>query len=236
MNFLKEDYSSVEKQFYDILLPIMGKDIYLYCVTGSLGREDVIPNWSDIDILLVVKEYSETTLSCINNCLLKMNGGIKIGVTIFSIEEFNHEYFKDAKTYISIELISKGYYKPRIILPEIKFVLEDKTLKKYMDISNFASFSHDIKRELLRMGDNYDEKKVYKLVIILLKIMLNQRGIVTLNYRDTLSESMKYLPNFNINIPEPIFMINHLEGKKERFIIYLSFLEWLRKNTNVIFQ
>lgn len=235
MNFLKEDYSKVEKQFYNILLPLIGEDIYLYCVTGSLGREDIIPNWSDIDILLIIKEYSKLTLSCINNCLLKMNGDIKIGVTIFSLEEFNHEYFKDAKTYISIELISKGYYKPRIILPEVKLVLEDKTLGRYMDISSFSRFSHDIKRELLKMDDDYDEKKVYKLIIILLKIMLHQRGVITLNYRDTLSESIKYLPNFNINILEPIFIMTHPEGKKERFIVYLSFLEWLRKNTNVIF-
>jgi len=166
MNFLKEDYSRVEKQFYDILLPLIGKDIYLYCVTGSLGREDIIPNWSDIDILLVIKEYNESTFFHINNCLLETDCDIKIGITIFSLEEFNHEYFKDAKTYISIELISKGYYKPRIMLPEVKFIPEDKTLKRYMDISSFSRFSHDIKRELLKMADRYNEKKVYKLIII----------------------------------------------------------------------
>lgn len=236
MNFLKEDYYNNEKKFYDILLSSIGEDIYLYCVTGSLGREDVIPNWSDIDILLVIKEYNELTLSCINSCLLKISGDIKIGVTIFSLEEFNHEYLKDAKTYISIELILKGYYKPRIMLPEVELILEDKTLKKYMDISSFSRFSHDIKRELLRMKDDYDEKKVYKLIIILLKIMLNQKGIVALNYQNTLLESIKHLQNFKIDIPEPVFIMDHPEEKSKRFFIYLSFLEWLRKNTNVIFQ
>src|SRR3989344_4457129 len=98
----KEDYIKTEEQFYKALSSSILKDICLYCVTGSLGRDEVIPGWSDIDVLIVIKDYKKTTFECINNALSKINSGIKIGTTTFSIEEFNHQYFKDPKTYVSV--------------------------------------------------------------------------------------------------------------------------------------
>lgn len=235
MDISDKNYLEKEGVFFKHLNSLMGQYIYLYCNTGSLSRGEVIPGWSDIDVLLVVNEYNKMIFESISNALEKAGNDIKIGVTILSLEEFNHTYFKDSKTYISIRLMGEGYYHPRIIKPEIKFKTQDKTLKKYMDIADFSRFSHDIKREFLKK-ESYDEKKVYKLIIILLKICLSQRGFVTLGYKETITSAIKDLPNFSVKIPEPEIIIANPESKNERYIIYLQILEWLRKNTNVIFQ
>lgn len=235
MNPSIKNYVEKEEEFFNNLALDAEHDIYLYCNTGSLGRGEIIPGWSDIDILLVIKEYSQVIFKSIANALQKAGNDIKIGITIFSLEEFNHAYFKDSKTYISIKLISDGYYRSRIMKSEIQLLLQDKTLKKYMDITDFSRFSHDIKRELLKK-EGYDEKKVYKLITNLLKICLYQRGIVTLGYKDTIASATDSLPGFKIRIPEPETVLADLKGKKGRYQIYLQILEWLRKNTNVIFQ
>ncbi len=235
MYISNKNYIEKEEMFFKHLISSIEKNIYLYCNTGSLSRGEVIPGWSDIDVLLVVNEYNKIIFESISNALKKVGNDIKIGVTIFSLEEFNHIYFKDSKTYISIRLMSEGQYHPRIIKPEIKLVTQDKTLKKCMDIADFSRFSHDIKREFLKKK-SYDEKKIYKLIIILLKICLSQRGITTLGYKETIICAIKDLPNFNVKIPEPEHILADPEGKYERYKIYLLIVEWLRKNTNVIFQ
>lgn len=235
MNISIEGYIKKEELFFQALSAIADKDVYLYCNTGSLGRGEIIPEWSDIDVLLVIKEYNKAIFEHINAALKKTGDDIKIGLTIFSLEEFNHAYFKDSKTYISIRLIREGRYQPRIMKPEIQLLHQNKIVKKYMDISDFSRFSHDIKRELLKK-ENYDEKKVYKLTIILLKICLYRKGIITLGYKETAVRAIKNLPGFEIKIPKPEAIFNDPGGKNKRYQIYLKILEWLRKNTNVIFQ
>lgn len=231
----KEDYIKTEVQFYESLLLSIKEEICLYCVTGSLGRNETIPGWSDIDVLIVIKDYKKVTFESINNALSKINSGIKIGTTIFSLEEFNHQYFKDAKTYVSINLIESGRYKPRIITPEIKLVRADEVLNKYMDIVCFSVCSHNLKRSLLKI-DDYDENKVYKLIIVLLKITLSRLGIVAMGYKDTLAKASKYIPNFDIKIPEPEKIMAEPKNKTERYAIYFSILKWLDENTDRIFR
>jgi predicted nucleotidyltransferase len=231
----KEDYTKTEGQFYEILLSSIKDEICLYCVTGSLGRNEIIPGWSDIDVLIVIKDYKKATFESISNALLKINSEIKIGTTIFSVEEFNHQYFKDAKTYVSIKFIEVDYYKPRVMTPEIKLVKANEVLNKYMDIVCFSGCSHDLKRSLLKI-DGYDENKVYKLIIVLLRIMLSRRGIVAVGYKDTLVKAYEHIPNFDIKIPEPEKIMAEPEKKTERYTIYFGVLKWLDENTEGIFQ
>lgn len=235
MSISTESYIKKEELFFQALSATADKDVYLYCNTGSLGRGEVIPGWSDIDVLLVIKKYNKAIFEHINTALKKTGDDIKIGLTVFSLEEFNHAYFKDSKTYISIRLIREGYYQPRIMKPEIQLPHQNKIVKKYMDISDFSRLSHDIKRELLKK-ENYDEKKVYKLTIILLKICLYRKGIIALGYKEAIASAIKNLPGFEIKIPEPEAIFTDSGGKSERYQIYLKILEWLRKNTNAIFQ
>ena len=52
------EYEKIEETFFRNIRDSLGENLALYCVTGSLARKDIIPGWSDIDILVVIKQYS----------------------------------------------------------------------------------------------------------------------------------------------------------------------------------
>ena len=235
-NLTKDDYLKKEKQFYELLTSALQTDILLYCVTGSLARNEIIPGWSDIDVLLVIKDYTPSLMEKISDVLYTTEGEIKIGTSIFSLEEFNHKYFKDSKTYISTSLLKQGYYKPRIIDPCIVLQAQDESLRKYMNIYDFARFNHDLKRELLRNPEEYDEKKVYKLAIILLKIALFEKNVVTFGYPETLQKATEVLEGFAERLVAPDIIMNTPENKAKRYNDYVHMFEWIRKNINAVFQ
>lgn len=235
-NLTKDDYFEKEKQFYELLTSALQTDILLYCVTGSLARNELIPGWSDIDVLIVIRDYTPSLMEKISNVLRTTEGEIKIGVSIFSLEEFNHKYFKDSKTYISTLLLEKSYYKPRIIDPCIVLQTQDRSLRKYMNIYDFARFSHDLKRELLQNSKEYDEKKVYKLAIILLKIALFERDIITFGYTETLQKATEIFGDLAGQLVTPEVIMNIPENKAKRYNDYVHMFEWIRKNINAVFQ
>jgi len=237
MNHLQQaDYLSTEQRFYEDISTVLGEQLLLYCVTGSLARNELIPGWSDVDVLLVIARYDAAIFDSIRTALSSRDERIKIGVSIFSLEEFNNRYLKDSKTYISTSLINQGCYKPRVIKSDI--VLQEPTteLRHYMNVYDFARFGHDLKRELLRGRIEYDEKKAYKTLVLLLKIMLYEQGMITLGYSDTLRESRKSLGSFWNRFVEPADILA-LQGEgTTRYDDYVAALEWLKENTDVIFR
>lgn len=237
MNSLSiDDYIKSEAAFYERLVSVIGPQILLYCVTGSLARKDIILGWSDIDVLIVIKDYTPTLMRQVGDVLSAAGNQIKIGVSIFSLEEFNHRYFKDSKTYISLSLIKQGYYEPRIIGSSIALQIQSDDMRKNMNIYDFARFGHDIKRELLRTQYEYDEKKVYKLTILLLKIALWEKGISASGYAETLQKVSETLEGLDKRLTTPDVILNSPEEKAARYNDYVYILEWFRKNTNAIFQ
>ncbi|OGI95463.1 hypothetical protein A2917_02800 [Candidatus Nomurabacteria bacterium RIFCSPLOWO2_01_FULL_42_17] len=231
----KENYTNTENNFFASILKFFGEDLLLYCVTGSLSRNEVIPRWSDIDVLMVMKECNLVTLSKIENTLKQTQTNIKIGVTFYSLSEFNNLFFKDSKTYLSIRYISEKYYIPRILSSEIKIQLLPEEMFRHNDAFEFARFVHDLKRELL-IKDIRNERKVYKLSITLLKIALRQRGVVALGYKETIEKAEKNLPNFSeIHIMEPEEVMAKPEKIVERYETYGRIIEWVTKNTDTVF-
>lgn len=230
------DYISTERRFYENVSTALGEQLLLYCVTGSLARNEIIPGWSDIDILLVVARYDAAILDSIRTAVPSQEERIKIGVSIFSLEEFNNRYFKDSKTYISISLINQNHYKPRIIAPDILLQEPTTELRHYMNVYDFARFGHDLKRELLRGRSEYDEKKTYKTLVLLLKIMLYERGSITLGYSDTLRKSRESLGNFLDRFIEPTDILALPGGGTTRYDDYVAALEWIKGNTDAIFR
>jgi hypothetical protein len=231
----KQNYIDTEEKFFTSILKSFGGDLLLYCVTGSLSRNEVIPIWSDIDVLMVMRECNLVTLSKIEEALKETQNNIKIGVTFYSLSEFNNLFFKDSKTYLSIKYISEKYYIPRILSSEIKIQLLSEEMFIHNDAFEFARFVHDLKRELL-IKDIRHERKVYKLSITLLKIALRQRGIIALGYKETIDKAEKNLPNFSgIHIVEPEEVMDKPEKIIERYETYGKIIEWVTKNTDTLF-
>lgn len=216
-------YLDIEKNFYKDLCHQLGNDVLFYCLVGSLGRGDIIPGWSDIDILLVIKEYNKSILKKINKVLKKNSKEVKIGVTIYTPEEFKNN--KDPKTLHYIKSIINKTYKPRIIAKKIKIKLPDRRLVGLFDRVDFTKSLHALKRELL-LGRDYDEKKTYKTIITLLKILLRKKHVAFVNYKDVLEKANKYLGVFNFSSPEEI--IANTKLTHERYDEYVKFLSWLK--------
>ena len=109
-----EKYIETEETFFNYLSKNLKSSLLFYVVTGSMSRNDIIPGWSDIDVLVVVKEYSKKNASIVNKALLNNSSNIKIGLTLFSFSDFtNIELIKDPKTLHSIDLINQGACKPK---------------------------------------------------------------------------------------------------------------------------
>lgn len=174
MNNKPSEYLNIEKNFFECLKSQLKDNLLFYCVVGSLGRSDVITGWSDIDIVLVVKEYSESILKIINFAVKNNSKIVKIGITLYAAGEFVKKAYQDPKTIHYIGLILNKTYKPRVCAPRIKLKLPSANRIKLFDSVDFTKILHALKRELLLGREQYDEKKAYKMVIALLKILLRK--------------------------------------------------------------
>ena len=127
MNFLKEDYYKVEKKFYNMLLSLIGKDIYLYCVTGSLSRDDITPNWSDIDILLSIEKMSFESFA--------------ISVSLDSIDPITHDNFRGyngafEKAINAIHLIVDSNIKG--VIPSMRCTIQASQINEMDELVKYA--------------------------------------------------------------------------------------------------
>lgn len=222
-----EQYQEVEYSFYRNLTKRLSNKISLYCVVGSLAFKNIIPNWSDIDLLLVVKDYSKKVFDSLKSTNEQNTSGISIGFTFYSEREFSSPGYKDTKTLIALQQIKLGIYQPRFLdvnlrMPEIS----DEEIAKQA-LGSFPRNLHDFKRELVVL-EVETEKQAYKRLIILLKIMLLQKGVKVFGYDLVLKAARKYLPGFIVSLPTPAEILLMPNKWQERRSVYCSFLEWLK--------
>ena len=230
-----KQYQKIEENFFEFLNSKLSNELLFYCVTGSLARESIIAEWSDIDILIVFIEYNEKVFETLSAALKNNKSNIKIGTTFYSIDEFiAKNIFKDPKTICSLELINSGIYNPRKckkhIFNNIKKIV-DLNFSSWSSVISFAMILHEYKRALLSY-ENIDEKKVYKLLNTLLKILLMQKGLKVLSYEDVLNEAKGSLEGFDFKIELPQKILKNKEDVNMRKKEYIKILNWL-KNTNM---
>ncbi|MEK7117633.1 MAG: nucleotidyltransferase domain-containing protein [Patescibacteria group bacterium] len=223
-----DKYQAVEKSFFEDIKSIVGSNLLLYCVTGSLARNDIIIDWSDIDVLLVFEDYNEKVFSALNYALSRNKTNIKIGTTFFSFIEFiSSDFYKDPKTHHTMRLICSDFLKPRIISDRIKLHEPSKHVTEWFSRVSFTEILFDLKRKLI-VYDADQEKAVFKDISILIKIILFcQNGDICFGYKETFDKAKKYLSGFvfDLELPSEILNTPHLAG--ERRHIYINFLNWL---------
>lgn len=223
-----DQYGFIEENFFNGLNNDLKDNLLFYAITGSMSRNDVIPGWSDIDVLIIVKEYNTKIVSIINRAFSKNSSGIKIGLTLFSYNGFlNREIYKDPKTLYSIDLIKQGLCKPKIFDKKIEDNINQiHELSSWYDKASLAGVVHGYKRALLPIS-NYDEKIVYKKLNTILKIILKQKGISAHGYNEVISLSKNELKEFNFNFNTPSFIMENIDTSLERYDEYIRFLRWL---------
>ena len=229
---VQKKYRTVEKDFFYFLSENLKDDLLFYAVTGSVARSDIIPGWSDIDVLIIIKKYNKKSISIIEKALTRNFSKIKIGLTFFSYSGFiNEELCKDPKTLYSFDLIEQKICKPRVIDQRIKHIIlkiRQQKISSWYDTASFAVVLHDYKRALLSRG-GHDEKTIFKKLTTLLKIILKQKGIVSHGYDDVFKLSKNKLRGFNIFFEKPTHILQNPDAFHKRDGEYIKFLDWLER-------
>ncbi len=208
MEINKKTYIKEENNFYKGMRKYFGRRIALYCVTGSLSYDQIILGWSDIDVLIVIKgKYNKTMFSYIED--LRRKSKIKIGITMYTQEEFLSETYKDPKTHRSVFMLHKGIYVPRIISTLLKVELVDIFDMETVEMAEASMIVHDIKRELLNLPD-YNEKKILKGIYTIMKIICQRKGHFPIGYEETARCYKRLFPNYSFIITPQTIMQNKL--------------------------
>jgi 8-oxo-dGTP diphosphatase len=222
----KTKYLEIEAKIFKILKTQLGERLHLYCLTGSLARGNPVPGWSDIDIVLVVDAYTPDFFKLLES--VSRIDGIKIGITFYSLEEFNDRYFRDPKTHAALELIEKGVYVPKVLSDSVDLTSVSITQKIFIDAVEFSNMLHMAKRSLLvEKGDVHDS---IKKVIVLIRIILKQYNIWPVTSEEVFVEMAKKFKDFPV-IDKPVNVIYYDDWKEKGILIF----EWIRKNTTNIF-
>lgn len=220
-------YNKIEKEFFLSAKKAFGKSLVLYCVTGGLGRKEIIKDWSDIDILLVFKTEFDHKFWKVLQKITSKKYPIKIGCTFYTLDEFKNTPYKDTKTLLSIILMKAGVYSPRIISKQLNLNKLDISLRPSFDLADFADGLHELKRELL-LYPELNEKKIVKVIYKMMKIILRRAGFESYGYKDTANNFARAFPDFKAII-SPETVVNDLMPFKERYESYIKFLQYIKK-------
>lgn len=220
-------YELIENTFREKLFGLLENKIALYCVTGSLGRQDIIPGWSDIDVLIIIDTYTPRVFEALHQALADNISGIKIGVSVFSIKEYNHtDIFFDPKSQFTLEMIKQGIYKPFIFDSSILDSLHTKkNVVQWFDSINLTRLLFELKRNLIDFNQS-KERVVYKNIITIVKILVYRHGTMCLSYADTLiaAQNILHYPYHLPAVEDVAFMPINL---KKRYTSYIQFVVWL---------
>jgi hypothetical protein len=83
---MNNEYSSVISNYVKRMKSELNNELYLLLVIGSSCSSKVIIGWSDIDVILVVRNYNFKIVDKIKN--ISKDFPVKIGTTIYSEKEF----------------------------------------------------------------------------------------------------------------------------------------------------
>jgi predicted nucleotidyltransferase len=219
-------YRQSERQFYERVHALLGDDLLLYCITGSLARGYITLDWSDIDILLVVKKYRNNALRNIQEAIDSADAHIKIGITSYSRAEFEDLQYIDTKTLLAIQRIKDGTYIPRVIAEGLSMPeLSDQQIRM-REQARFPELLHKYKRSLQKYSPE-NERELYKQAIDLLKITIRSESKSNpITYTKVLSDAAKHLPNWSAPLFLPNVIMEDILPPEQRLARYHELLDW----------
>lgn len=172
---------SIDKAFKDIILNIENdmltqykEQLLLFSVVGSCAFEASIKNWSDIDILIIVKTLSQDILEYIGKISLGFD--IHVGINCFDLEQI-WTMDLDLKSKWYIYYIQNGILRPNFIHHDFAspIVSKSQLIKNERFSINESKFA--INRLLLDKSYS-STKKILKYIISLIKIELHKYDII----------------------------------------------------------
>lgn len=159
------------------------KNLKLIYVIGSSATENVIINWSDIDCIIVLNNYSKRDIEIIKE--ISNSFSVKIGNTIYSKKEFEKGLI-DPKTYYYLLLqknnVLKYQYKSSdLLIPNIELDECKKVTNTILTVD-----LHNCKRLLTYQEINNNQiKTLFKKIYVIMKSILIINDYIPKNYEET---------------------------------------------------
>ncbi len=163
----------------------------LLLIIGSSSSNEVIENWSDIDVIVVLDEYNFKTIEIIKK--ISNSYPVKIGTTVYDKREFEEKNI-DPKTIYHLYLYENGiidlqYKTNSISIPKIEFkdVYNNHLPYLYWRL-------HIYKRNFLYETLTKEQiKGIFKTTYLIMKAILIIDGETPINYREVFKTfSKKY--------------------------------------------
>ena len=190
---MKNKYSNIIESYIDLIKKELKDNLEMIYIIGSSATKDVVINWSDIDAIIVLKEYNYKDIEIIKK--ISNNFEIKIGNTLYSKKEFENKLI-DSKTYYYLYLYNNNildisYLNPELVIPEISFE-ECKEVTKIILFNDL----HNLKRLLTYEQLSKEQlKSMFKKIYVVMKSILILNGKKPKNYMETFrlfSEEFEY--------------------------------------------
>lgn len=224
---MKNSYSSIINSYIEKLKEQLKNNLEMIYIIGSSATEDVVVNWSDIDTIIVLKEYNYDNIEKIKK--VSNSYEIKIGNTIYSKKEFENRFI-DPKTYYYLYLYNSNildiiYLNKDLIIPKI-------TYEECVSATRIMLFNdlHNLKRLLTyEMLSKQQLKTMYKKLYVIMKSILIINGKTPKNYKETFEmfskefnyeyfDYLKFIENFrNDNIS-----IDYMKRYSYNLIVYVT--------------
>lgn len=176
----------------DYVKTVFGSDLIALLIGGSISRKQYIENWSDIDLLLLVKRYNFEKCVELDRFLRQLD--IKTGCTIFSEYEVRNELI-DAKSLYSIYSYSSGQINSLLYgkIP-LDFAVSFELIKQKSKMVISESI-HKLKRLLYVDTTEKNQKEIFKLTVLIMKVFLmNKFNIIPQSYKNVM-ELFNYFTN-----------------------------------------
>ncbi|MCL2311812.1 MAG: hypothetical protein FWC41_04905 [Firmicutes bacterium] len=195
---------NIDKTFKDTLLSIEDdilskyrEQLQLFSVVGSCAFEAAIKNWSDIDILIIVKILSQDILEYISKISLGFD--IHVGINCFDLDQV-WTMDLDLKNKWYIYYIQNGILRPNYVNSDFTspIVLKARLIENERFSVNEYKFAIN---RLLFDKSSSSTKTILKYIISLIKVELHKYDIIC----KTLEEVFANLKSiWNVNIEQYI--------------------------------
>lgn len=223
---LPSEYKRTVYEYLNELIHKLGSSLKFCLLIGSASSGQVVIEWSDIDVILVINEYKMESISIINE--VKAKSDIKIGNTVYSQSEFENKKL-DPKTYYYLLLVQEKRIKIQYMTSDLQIPKVTINECKYQYFSWLMEHLHSYKRMWLYPNINNDIiKEIFKNTYLILKAILIIHGYRPQNYQevfDTFEQEFSY-PKFDF--------MTFIEESKQKKINKVKIIEYAIKLTEEI--
>lgn len=215
------NYRDYIEKYVTEMKEILKDELKFLLIIGSSCSSEVIDNWSDIDVIVVLKNYNFRTIELIKK--VSNSYPVKIGTTVYDKREFEQKNI-DPKTIYHLYLlknnaISLHYKSDDVKIPNIDF---EDVYNSHIPYLYWRL--HIYKRNFLYDSlDKSQIKSIFKTTYLIMKAILIIDGEMPKNYREVFKTfSSKYnFPYYDFES----FIINYINDDEQ----YINIVDYAKE-------